>query len=332
MTVDGADVRQILEYRSATAIARLLPTGLLLIFLGLCIFALADTDREPMTLVGVILCWVAGIAVIATALWRRTNPGAPLFTLSPSGIHYRIPWVKEFLIPWHEIQGVDTIDVVAGYWSVLWTTRVPIPRYRTMVFRTVTVITVSKEFYDQTIHVDSVFLRGPGWNANFMSKGPLVQVALHHELVSVEPQGLRAAVEARWRAFRDQAAAAPVRSSVPSVTASGIADAPRRVAAYATPKSNVVAMGDDAKAIVGWDALKITVLLIGIAGAAANLAGVWDLPGQSKAREGRAKAREERKYWEDAAKRREAEQKQRDAEDKARRRQFDDDMRRAFGR
>ena len=325
MTVDGADVRLTLEYRSATAIARLLPTGLLLIFLGLCIFALADTDREPMTLVGVVLCWVTGIAVIATALWRRTNPGAPLFTLSPSGIHYRIPWVKEFLIPWREIQSVGTIDVVAGYWSLLWHTRVPTPRYRTMVFRIVTVITVSKEFYDQHIHVDSVFLRGPGWNANFMPKGPLVQVALHHELVSAEPQGLRAAVESRWHAFRNQAAVEPARSTVPSVTAAGHADAPRRVAAYATPKPMVVAMGDDAKAILGWDAVKITVLLIGIAAAATNLAGIWDLPGQGKARQDRAKAREERKYWEDAAKRREA-------EDKQRRRQFEDDMRRTFGR
>lgn len=324
MTVDGADVRLTLEYRSATAIARLLPTGLLLVFLGLCIFALADTDREPMILVGVILCWVTGIALIATALWRRTNPGAPLFTLSPSGIHYRIPWVKDFLIPWREIQGVDTIDVVAGYWSLLWNARIPTPRYRTMVFRTVTVIAVSKEFYEQEIFVDSVFLRGPGWNANFMPKGPLVQVALHHELVSVEPQGLRAAVESRWHAFRDEAPVVPARSSVPSVGAAGHADVPRSVA-YATPKSDVVAMGDDPKAILGWDAVKITVLLIGIAAAATNLAGVWDLPGQSK-------AREDRKYWEDAAKRREAEQKQRDAEDKARRRQFDDDMRRAFGR
>lgn len=44
----GHDVRQTLEYRTATAIVRLLPTGLLLIFLGLFIFALADPDREAV--------------------------------------------------------------------------------------------------------------------------------------------------------------------------------------------------------------------------------------------------------------------------------------------
>ena len=110
MNPGGPDVHQILEYRTATAIVRLLPTGLLMIFLGLFIFVLADPGREPVaTYLGIPLVLVTGSAVIGVALWTRANPGKPLFTLSPAGIHYRIPWVKEFLIPWHEIQGVDTI-------------------------------------------------------------------------------------------------------------------------------------------------------------------------------------------------------------------------------
>ena len=118
MNVSGQDINQTLEYRSATAIVRLLPTGLLLVFLGLLIFALVDLDREPWTLIGIVLCWVVGGALVGLTLWRRWNPGKPLFTLSPAGIHYRIPMVKEILIPWQEIQGVDTIDVEAGYWSI----------------------------------------------------------------------------------------------------------------------------------------------------------------------------------------------------------------------
>ena len=39
-----------------TAIVRLLPTGLLLIFLGLVIFALVDLDREPWTFIVIVLC------------------------------------------------------------------------------------------------------------------------------------------------------------------------------------------------------------------------------------------------------------------------------------
>ena len=40
MNVSGQDINQTLEYRSATAIVRLLPTGLLLVFLGLLILHL----------------------------------------------------------------------------------------------------------------------------------------------------------------------------------------------------------------------------------------------------------------------------------------------------
>lgn len=40
MSVSGQDINQTLEYRTATAIVRQLPTGLLLVFFGLVIFAL----------------------------------------------------------------------------------------------------------------------------------------------------------------------------------------------------------------------------------------------------------------------------------------------------
>jgi hypothetical protein len=36
---------------------------------------------------------------------------------------------------------------------------------------------------------------------NFIPKGRLMQVALHHEVLPVEAHELRAAVEARWLAF-----------------------------------------------------------------------------------------------------------------------------------
>ena len=162
MNVSGQDINQTLEYRSATVIVRLLPTGLLLVFLGLLIFALVvDPDREEVsTNVGVVLCLMVGVALAGFTLWRRANPGKPLFTLSPDGIHYRIPLVKEVLIPWQEIQGVDTIDIEAGYWSFLWFTRFPTPRYNTWVAREVTVILLPRPFYDRRIFVDSPFLRG----------------------------------------------------------------------------------------------------------------------------------------------------------------------------
>ena len=332
MNVSGPDINQTLEYRSATAIVRLLATGLLLVFLGLVIFALVDLDREPWTFIGIVLCWVVGGALAGFALWRRVNPGKPLFTLSPAGIHYRIPMVKEILIPWQEIQGVDTIDVEAGYWSIR-STQFFILRYNTWVACDVTVILLPKPFYDQRIFVDSAFLRGPGWKANFIPKGALVQMALHHELVSVEPRALRAAVEGRWLAFREKPAAEPARTSVPGVMAATSRSNPSKgAAARATPTSGIVAMGDNPKAMSWWGATQVIVPLIGIAIVLTNLIGLWDLPGQDKVREARAKAREERKYWVEAARRRKEESKRLEAEDKERREEFERDMRRVFGR
>jgi hypothetical protein len=332
VNVSAHDIHQTLEYRSATAIVRLLPTGLLLVFLGLVIFALVDLDREPWTFIGIVLCWVVGGALAGVALWRRVNPGKPLFTLSPAGIHYRVPMVKGVLIPWQEIQGIDTIDIEAGYWSMR-SALYPIPSYNTWVVRDVTVILLPKPFYDRRIFVDSFLLRGPGWNANFIVKGALVQMALHHALVSVEPRPLREAVEARWLAFRDRPAAAPARTSVPGVMAGARgSNTPVGALSHAAPTSGTVAMGDDPKAMSPWEATKVIVPLIGIAVVLANLIGLWDLPGQDKVREVRAKARAEQKDWADSIRRNREESRKLEAEQKELRRQLDEDIRRMFSR
>ena len=64
----------------------------------------------------------------------------------------------------------------------------------------------------------------------------------------------------------------------------------------------------------------------------ANLAGLWDLPGQSEVREVRIKARAEQKDWADSIRRNREESRKLEAEQKEMRRQLDEDMRRMFGR
>ena len=174
MNLSGPDVHQTLEYRTTNVIVRWLPTGLLMIFLGLFIFVLADPGREPVaTYLGIPLALAIGSAVIGVALWARANPGKPLFALSPAGIYYRIPWVKEFLIPWREIQGVDAITIVMrpSWPAILFSSNYPSQYGSTLIFPDVTVVLVSKQFYDSQIFVRSYFLRGPGWKANFIPKG-----------------------------------------------------------------------------------------------------------------------------------------------------------------
>ena len=310
MNVSGQDVDRTLEYRSAAVMVRLLPSGLLVIFLGLLILVLAD-PAPFWTMVAVALCVAFGTCLVALALWRRIHHGRPLLTLSPDGIDYRIPWPTSLHIPWGEVRGIDTIDVEARYWS-FWDFYYGfqiIPNRKVVNYPNVTVVLVSKQFYDRRTTVLSRLLPGPAWRANFIPQDDLVQVALHHDLVSVEPRSLREAVEARWIAFRDRRGT----TSVPHA-------------------ASAVAMGENPRAVSRWQVVASSVLLIGIAILLANLGGLWDLPGQDKVREVRTKAREEQKDWADRIKRNREDSRKLEAEQKELRRQLDEDMRRMFSR
>jgi hypothetical protein len=318
MNVSGPDVHETLEYRADTAIVRLLPVSLALCFLGLLGFAVYDADRPSTEMVLAICVLVAaGVGITAFALWRRSNRGKPVFVLSPTGVHYRIAWVKDILIPWREIKGIDTIEITSSNWSI----RNP----GTITFSNVTAILVSKKFYDAHIYVDSLFLRGPGWENIFIPKGALVQVALHHELVSVEPRALREAVEARWHALRnpppssDDIPVKPASASVPAVTA-GWKRAIRRSDAAARPGPGI-AMGDNPRAMSVWEAVQIIVPLIGIAIVLSNILGLW-------ATQGQVQAREERKRWEESDRQRKEQQKKLEDEQRERDRRFQEMFRR----
>ncbi len=318
VTDRGGDLDRTLEYSATTSIARLLPTGLLLILMGLVVLVLSDASEKPRswgnTWLFVVLALVAGPVVVVWSLWTRTGPRKPVFTLSPAGITHR--WVREVLIPWREIQAIDTIDIVTKMLSpVALFTSGPSQLYKYSFFYGVTVIVVSRQFYESRLFVGSAFLRGPGWKANFIPDGEVVRVALHHELASVPRDELRRAVEARWQAFRHQKAGA-------SVPASG----PLR------PRPAGVAMGESPKSLPAWQAIQIAVLSLGIAACLSNLAGLWQLDGQAAARDARARSAEERQYWQTSQKRMQEEARQRAAEDKRRQEENEAVLRRAFGR
>ena len=301
MTIEAADVHRTLEYRMDAAFVRLLPVGLLLCFLGLIAFVFEDSPSIDIAIAGYVLL-AAGIGLSAFALWRRQNPGKPLFWLSPMGVHYRIAWVKTILVPWHEVKGIDTIAITTWNGSFR--------RPGTMTFHGVTVILVTQPFYDAHIHIGSLFLRGPGWGNIFIPKGPLVQMALHHEAASTDPGALRAAVEARWRAFRDEPVPA-VRSAISVISGAG-----RRRA------SGIVAAGENPRRVLShWEKVKILVPAIGIAVVLSNILGLWATSGQIA-------AREERRKWNEENQKREEETKKLDEEMKKTRQRIDNLMRR----
>ena len=170
---------------------------------------------------------------------------------------------------------------------------------------------LTKDFYDAHIHV-GFLRRGPSWSGVFIPKGQMVQMALHHEAVSADRDALRAAVEARWRAFRDASAAAAHQPR----SALGVLRGAQRPRA-----TTVKAAGADPRKTTELQRIGIVALLIAIVAAATNLIGVWATPGQLAAREERRERRAQEAQ-------REAEQKKLLEDIEKRRKSFDDAMRR----
>jgi hypothetical protein len=321
MQIGPPDLHATLEYRVDAELADWLPIGVLTIFCGLFLFAIAQPGSPPPDeAFGAFAAIVVGIGITVLALWRRFRRGGPVYVLSPMGIHICWPWVKEIFIPWREIREVDTIDITVRHWL----TKYP----RDLEYRGVTVALVSKEFYDAHIHINSLFLRGPYWHQTaFIAKGELVQCALHAEIVSIEPKLLREAVEARWRAFRGQPAvpAKPRTASVPTVIAAALRRPLRVDATTAAPTPRIVAAGDKPRRISLWQWVKIGLPLIGIVVAGSNLLGLWATDAQTAAYQKRKEAAESQARYE-------RERKELDERLKKQRQEMDDLMRRTFGR
>lgn len=139
--------------------------------------------------------WAFGAAAVVFLgfslydLFRWLEPGSALIELLPQGIIFRTT-TEHFIVPWTEIKGVDTIDIAAEF------------RGREETYEGVTVILVSRLFYDRVVHVDSYIMRGPGWDAHFIEKDAnTMQLALHHELLPASAEEIRRQVEERWRVF-----------------------------------------------------------------------------------------------------------------------------------
>jgi hypothetical protein len=280
-----------LAYRFDKTLVESLPFALFLLLLGLSALAFIE-DRAAKLIFPCAIVIATGGGLLLFGLCRRVVPSKPLLTLSPAGILFRVPWVKEFLIPWREIQAVTVRDVSALYPSL---------KYRRRVhFHDVTAVRVSKAFYDRKIHVTSFFLRGPGWSNTFFEDGDHVDVALHHELFSIPADELRNAVLARWHAFggRDGAPEAIVMPAVAARRA--------RTPLFTWPKlpEGVVAAGR---------VVCITLFAAGIVFALSNLLGVWEADYQREARSKRKAWQTQLDAWAAEEKREAEERRKRDA-------------------
>lgn len=194
---DAEDVHRTLTFSDRKLARQWLWLGIPLLVLGPAIAALHPPRLASYDGAMLAITLILGIGITGFALARTIWPGPPLLVLSPQGLRQRIPWVKEVMIPWREVLGVDTVDIAARF------------RGQRVVFPRVTVVLVSRAFYDRHIHVGSWLLRGPGWDANYVLKDALAQVALHHDMLPATAEELRRAVETRWRAFGPRTASHP---------------------------------------------------------------------------------------------------------------------------
>lgn len=179
----------VLAYSGQKMIWSRLRLALLVFVLMIVVLYVADSDRDRIIAGVVLLCSILWIVVEAISLYQNK----PMLVLTPDGLAFKLEWVRYFLIPWHQVRSVDTADV-EGYDFVA---KVP------QLYQGVTVIRVSRDFYEKHLNPGSFLLQGPGWENLFQDKGDEVQMVLHHSMLpDVTGPQLRQEVETRWKAFR----------------------------------------------------------------------------------------------------------------------------------
>ena len=303
----ATDVHRTVEYRADRWLVGWLPYALLLAVLGLCM-AVYEIGRHRLP--GAILLLVStGFSLFL--LYRLYNPGKSRMTLSPAGLQLYVGG-RDVLIPWREVQSIDTTHLKVRNWgrgSAL---------FPYITFRDCTMVKVSRPYYEEAIHVPSVFMQGPGWQGVFHAEGDSMRIALHHDQFCVTSQDVRPPIEARWRAFRGhshpaaraegEAAAyrSDPRDATDAVSASDKArpDTRRTASTAASVTGEPLRFGSAVLLSTPWDMIKLAVALTAILVVGSNALGIWETAAQEERRlERQAEAEERRKEKEEEARR-----------------------------
>jgi hypothetical protein len=168
--------------------------------------------RRPSKLPPNLLGWsliTGGLVYFTWVLYRHFTPARPMLLLSPAGIAFHADWLKDLLIPWSEVRGVDAYEMTPAS---------GVPNR----FQDITAVLISTEFYQAQILPRRGFLMSPagsvliwllqsaqshtfaGWDQVFSPRGASVQLVLHYTLFSIPPEQIRQPIETRWQAFRNE--------------------------------------------------------------------------------------------------------------------------------
>jgi hypothetical protein len=207
---------------------------------------------------------------IAFALFRHVRPETPMLKLVPTGLVLNLPWLKNLRIPWYEVEHVGLLEQIlpGGYVSR---------------FPNNPVVVVSQAFYEQRILPRRTFLSGNFWTGVFQAKGNQVQIQLPWPWFSVPMAEVSAAVDARWKAFREQPDAQAPPATAPPLRAS--AWSPRTMSRWR-------------RAALGVPFAGLLIML-------SHFAGAWDTAFLKTAREDFRKERMHAETVRDAARKRE---------------------------
>lgn len=149
--------------------------------------------NPPLNVFGWMLLYL-GAGWIAFALYRHTYPGRPIIMLTPAGISFHRAWLQNVFIPWQDVQGVGALEDEN-------------PGRAPTIYPHTIAVSVTNDSYENYILPKRSFLSPPGSEAMFRPKGPLMQMVLASPELIVDFEDFRGPIEARWKAFRDQARA-----------------------------------------------------------------------------------------------------------------------------
>jgi hypothetical protein len=150
--------------------------------------------NPPFDVFGWMLMYL-GAGWIAVAIYRHRVPGRPIVELTPAGVMYHRPWLRDVFIPWQQVLSVGHLKV-ESIASVLTNPKA-------------IAVTVTTDFHAQHIAPKLSFFAPPGSEGLFVPIGGKMQFLLNSRDVAVGPERYRVPVEARWKAFRDRPMAVP---------------------------------------------------------------------------------------------------------------------------
>ena len=276
------DISRTIEYRADRWLVGWLPYTLLVCALGLFMIVF-ETGRHRF---GGWVILLIGASFSLHFLFRFIKPGPSRLTLSPAGLGLYVAR-RDVLVPWREIQGIDTTDLKVRNWGkgALFMPYI--------TFKDCTMVKVPRAFYEQSIHVSSVFMQGPGWEGVFNEDGDSMRIAIHHDQFGVTAPEVRGPIEARWRAFRGRAHPA-------SRAEEHVADTAPRRSTSATALAEPIRYGNAELLSSFWDAIKLGVAIAVLAAILSNALGAWETEPQEETRlERAARAEEARKELEE---------------------------------